>query len=579
MLLELDPAFLDTMKRKFLVTSALPYVNGVKHLGNIIGSLLPADIYARWRRMQGHEVLAISGTDEHGTPCELAALSEGLPVAEYAEKYHEIQKSIYERLGLAFDYFGRSSSSKNHQTTGRLFIRLWERGYITERAIQQFNCLDCARFLPDRYVTGTCPVCGYDRARGDQCESCTKVLDPIDLVRPRCSVCGGSNLRMQESNHLFLDLMKAQPLVERWIATKAHWPKTSLSIAQQWLKDGLRERCITRDLKWGIPVPLDGYRDKVFYVWFDAPIAYLGISMEWGEAIGEPSAWLAYWKDPTCRLVQFMAKDNVPFHTVIWPAVMMAVDDGFILADMVKGFQWLTYEGGKFSTSQGRGVFSDEALDLFPADFWRYYLCAVAPETGDSDFTWDGFQTVINGDLANVLGNFVHRSLTFLNKHWDGIVPETTLRAGEAEERVRGALSIAIREVNGALEECLFGKAVRAMRSVWQAANVYFDEKQPWFQVKSDKGAAAVTLSTCLHLSRSFAVLGSPFIPFTGIEIFRNLGLNSDPASESWASIENSSCLHGRKIDPAPRPLFRKIDDAQIVALKSRFMGQSPEKP
>ncbi len=573
------------MSQKFLVTSALPYVNGVKHLGNIIGSLLPADIYARWRRMQGHDVLAVCGTDEHGTPCELAALAEGLPVAEYAEKYYQVQEDIYARFGLSFDLFGRTSSTQNHEITQHLFLRLWANGYITERTIKQLFCTACERFLPDRYVIGTCPACGYERARGDQCESCGKVLDPADLVEPRCAVCQGGELEVRESDHLFLDLPKAQPLVEEWIATKDYWPRTTLSIAHKWLKEGLRERCITRDLQWGIPVPLDGYRDKVFYVWFDAPIGYIGISMEWAAAQGEPDAWIRYWKDSDTRLVQFIGKDNVPFHTVTWPAVMMAADDGFVTADMIKGFQWLNYEGGKFSTSEGRGVFSDDAVGsaavgdrpakdpLFPADTWRYYLCLVAPEKGDSDFTWEGFQAAVNSDLANVLGNFVHRSLTFLNKYWDGVVPEGS-GAGEAEEAVRQALATAVQGVDEAMEECSFGKAIRAMRGGWQAANIYFDQKQPWHQVKQDKDAAAVTLTTCVHLCRGFALLGSPFIPFAARQIFANLGLEGDPANEAWDSITDAECLIGHTIHPKPTPLFKKIEDSQVTDLRQRFGGE-----
>jgi len=564
------------MPQKFVVTSALPYVNGVKHLGNLIGSLLPADIYARWRRMQGHDVLAVCGTDEHGTPCEIAALEEKLPVEEYALKYYRIQKRIYEAFGLSFDLFGRTSSPQNREITQHLFLRLWEHGYITERTTTQLYCNPCQRFLPDRYVIGTCPHCGHTRARGDQCEECTKVLDPTDLKDPRCSVCEGSNLTPRASKHLFLDLPKATPLVERWIATRTHWPKVTLGIAHKWLKEGLHERCITRDLKWGVPVPLDGYRDKVFYVWFDAPIGYIGISMEWAAARGQPDAWQHYWKDKDTRLVQFIGKDNVPFHAVTWPAVMMAADDGFVLCDMLKAFEWLNYEGGKFSTSQGRGVFTDQAIELFPADYWRYYLCLVAPEKGDSDFTWAGFQGAVNSDLANVLGNFVHRTLTFLNKNWGGVVPEA-VGAGDAEGRVRKALADAIREVEEAMEECSFQKAVRAQRAAWAAANVYFNEKAPWTQVKTDKAAAGTTLNTCVHLCRSFALLGSPFIPFAAQQLFANLALDAASEKGPWSSIEDWACLAGHKVSPTPKPLFAKIEDAQIAELQKRFAGKAPD--
>jgi methionyl-tRNA synthetase len=561
------------MSQKFIITSALPYVNGVKHLGNLIGSLLPADIYARWRRMQGHDVLAVCGTDEHGTPCELAALEEGLPVAEYALKYYGIQKKIYEEFGLSFDLFGRTSSPQNRAITQHLFLRLWERGYITEHTITQLYCNPCRRFLPDRYVVGTCPHCGHPRARGDQCEECTKVLDPTDLKDARCAVCNGSDLAPRESKHLFLNLPKATPLVERWIETKSHWPKTTYSIARKWLNEGLRERCITRDLAWGVPVPLDGYRDKVFYVWFDAPIGYIGISMEWAAARGTPDAWQHYWKDPATRLVQFIGKDNVPFHTVTWPAVIMAADDGLVTADMVKAFEWLNYEGGKFSTSQGRGVFTDQAIELFPADYWRYYLCLVAPEKGDSDFTWSGFQAAVHSDLANVLGNFVHRTLTFLNKNWGGVVPEAA-GAGEAEGTIRQALADAVCQVDAAMEECSFQKAVRAQRDAWAAANAYFQAKQPWHQVKTDKAAAAVTLNTCVHLCRSFAVLAAPFIPFTARQAFANLALDRAIETEPWSAIADWACLTGHKTNPNPKPLFAKIEDQRIAELSQQFAGK-----
>jgi len=560
------------MSSKYIVTSALPYVNGVKHLGNLVGSLLPADVYARWLRLQGEDVLAVCGTDEHGTPCEVAALQEGLPVEEYAEKYHGIQKDIYERFGLSFDLFGRTSSPYNHQMTQHLFLRLYENGYVIEREIEQLYCVDHGRFLPDRFVMGTCPLCGYERARGDQCEACTKLLDPTDLLEPRSVICDGSNLISKTSRHLFIDLPRLTERIKAWVNTKEHWPRTTRSIAQKWLGEGLRERCITRDLEWGIKVPLEGYEDKVFYVWFDAPIGYISISMEWAERRGEPDLWRDYWKDPETHLIQFMAKDNVPFHTVTWPALMMGADDGFILADMVKGFQYLQYEDGKFSTSEGRGVFTDQALELFPADYWRYYLLLIAPERGDSSFTWPGFQQAVNKDLADVLGNFVHRALTFIHSRFDGAVPGAE-SPGPRERAMRERTAELAQQLKTEMEGYRFQMSVRTLRELWRECNRYFDEKAPWQAVKVDRADAAATLSTSAHLCRTIAMLTAPFLPSIATRIFSLLGIEEDVHAARWEQALDFECLSGKTLPAKPKPLFRKMEDEQVAQLHQRFAG------
>ncbi|NOZ24072.1 MAG: methionine--tRNA ligase [Planctomycetes bacterium] len=560
------------MPDKYIVTSALPYVNGVKHLGNLIGSLLPADIHARFLRFQGHDVLAVCGTDEHGTPCELAALDEGLPVAEYARKYYEKQKDIYERFGLSFDYFGRTSSPQNHQMTQRLFGKLREHDLISEHTTKHLYCLDDKRFLPDRFVIGACPHCGYERARGDQCESCTTLLNPEDLINPRSSISGSERIEIRESKHLFLELPKMAGRLEEWLKTKEHWPKTTISIAWKWLNEGLRARCITRDLEWGIKVPMEGYEDKVFYVWFDAPIGYIGISMEWAAAQGDESAWERYWKDPDTKLVQFMAKDNIPFHTITWPAVMMGADDGFVLAHMIKGFQWLNYEGGKFSTSQNRGVFTDDALELFPPDYWRYYLVKIAPEKGDTDFTWQGFMEGVNKDLADVLGNFVHRTLTFAKKYFDGTVPKIE-SLSQRDQDVRAFVTKTRKGVSKRLGECRIQLALRELRDLWDECNRYFDDKQPWHTRKEEGPVTGNTISTCIHLVRSVAILSAPFIPFTATEIFRQLGIEEDVHSLRWDQVEDWDCLTGRPICDKPTPLFTKIEQETVDDLAKRYAG------
>ena len=561
------------MPDRYIVTSALPYINGVKHLGNLIGSLLPADIYARYHRQQGHDVLAVCGTDEHGTPSEIAAIEEGLPVEEYAKKYYEIQKGIYDRFRLSFDYFGRTSSPQNHQMTQHIFLCLHRNGYIAERTVKQLWCEDDGRYLPDRYVEGTCPKCGYERARGDQCENCTTLLDPTDLLEPRSAISGSTKLEVRETNHLFLELPKLADRIRAWIDTREHWPRTTKSIAYKWLDEGLQDRCITRDLKWGVPVPLDGWHDKVFYVWFDAPIGYIGISMEWAEAIGEPDKWQEYWKSDDTELVQFMAKDNVPFHTVTWPMTMMGADDGFICADMIKGFQWLNYEGGKFSTSQGRGVFTDDAIELYPSDYWRYYLCLVAPEKGDSDFAWGGFQDAVNKDLADTLGNFVLRGASFIRKYFDGVVPAQS-KPTDADTALKGQLKERVDETREALEACQFQKCVRAQRGLWAACNKYFDEKEPWRQRKEDMEACGTTLGLAANMCRSIAILAAPVIPDTAETIFKQLGIDEDVHGLRWEAALDTDALTGKRLSDDSTPLVTKIEDEEIETLRERFSGK-----
>lgn len=564
------------MPERYIVTSALPYINGVKHLGNLIGSLLPADIYARYRRQQGDDVLCVCGTDEHGTPSEIAAINEGLPVREFATKYYEIQKGIYERFRLSFDYFGRTSSSQNHQMTQHIFLCLCKNGLIKERVIKQLYCEDDARFLPDRFVEGTCPKCGYDHARGDQCESCTSLLDPDDLIAPRSAISGSTNIAAKESDHLFLDLPKLADRISSWLDTRQDWPKTTMSIARKWLDEGLRERCITRDLEWGVPVPMDGYENKVFYVWFDAPIGYIGISMEWAASIGEEDRWQEYWKNPDTHLVQFMAKDNVPFHTVTWPTTMMGADDGFVLAEMVKGFEWLNYEDGKFSTSQNRGVFTDDALALYPSDYWRYYLVLVAPEKGDSDFKWDGFMDAVNKDMADTLGNFVLRSLSFVRRYFDGTVPAQTTPSDLDREMI-SRLNVHVEEARQNLETCQFQKTIRAQRALWADCNWYFDGKEPWAQRKTDLEAAGTTLGLAANLCRSIAILAAPFIPDTADKIAAQLNLDEDIHALPWTAALETDVITGTKISDDSKPLVTKIEAEDMEKLRERYAGSGEE--
>ena len=398
---------------RILITSALPYINGVKHLGNLVGSMLPADVYARFERARGNDVLYICATDEHGTPAELAAREAGQSPAEYCAEQHEVQKQAGAAFGLSFDHFGRSSEIENHRLTQHFASVLEDNGLIEERTDKQVYSIDDQRFLPDRYVEGTCPHCAYEKARGDQCDNCGRLLDPIELKNPYSAISGSKNIEIRETNHLYLLQSKLQDRIDAWVESKTDFPQLTRSIAKKWLKEGLRDRSITRDMKWGVPVekdgnPRSGFENKVFYVWFDAPIAYIAATEAWANRTN--GDWRSWWRKDEgaddVKYVQVMGKDNVAFHTVSFPATILGSEEPWKTVDKLKSLNWLTWYGGKFSTSQSRGIFMDQALDLLPPDYWRWALMANAPESDDASFTLEHFAGLVNKDLADVLGEF-----------------------------------------------------------------------------------------------------------------------------------------------------------------------------
>ena len=564
-------------KKKHLITSALPYINGVKHLGNLVGSLLPADVYARFLRQTGEEVLFICATDEHGTPAEISAAEAGQDVKTYCDEQHEIQKDIYARFLLSFDHFGRTSRPQNFELTHQMAEDLTKNGFIEERSIKQIYSPKDGRFLPDRYVEGTCPFCGYERARGDQCENCTKLLDPLDLKNPRSALSGSTELEVRESKHLFLLLPKMADTVAKWVETKKGiWSPLVYSIAQKWLTEGLQERCITRDLKWGIPVNREGFEDKVFYVWFDAPIGYISATKEWSDLDPEHRDWKDWWldADDTTIYTEFMAKDNIPFHTVTFPACMMGSGKPWKKVDELKGFNWLTYYGGKFSTSQHRGVFTDQALEEFPADYWRYWLLANAPESSDSSFTFDSFGATINKDLNSTLGNFVNRVIKITENNFGAVVPEGG-EVGEAEEKLVKRLKELISSYTTNMVELSYRKALADLRAIWVEGNNYITETEPWKAVKEDKERAAVILRTCFNLMYIFAVLSYPVIPETAQKILDMLGVKVAGGNAGWIDTDRliarlQFVKGGDKFTPI-QPLFNQITPERMEELTAKY--------
>ena len=565
---------------RILITSALPYINGVKHLGNLAGSMLPADVYARFQRLRGHEVLSICATDEHGTPAELAAAAAGQDVRSYCDEQHEIQKSLGERYGLSWDHFGRTSSEANKALTQHFAEVLEANGLIEEVMEKQVFSIDDDRFLPDRYVEGTCPHCGYEKARGDQCDNCGKLLDPIDLIEPYSAVSGSRNLEVRDTRHLRLRQTLVEDRLRDWVNAATDWPPLAKSIANKWLDEGLRDRTITRDLKWGVPVvkdgaPRDGFEDKVFYVWFDAPIGYIAATVDWAEKTGQD--WERWWRTDKgaddVSYVQFMGKDNVAFHTVSFPATLLGSQEPWKTVDKLKAFNWLNWYGGKFSTSNKHGVFMDQALELLPADYWRWYLTAYAPEGADAQFTWEHFQGAINTDLANVLGNFVNRILKFANSRFDGVIPEGG-EAGEYEAWLAGEVEQRLNAIAAHYDAMEFRKAAAETRALWAAGNEYLTRAEPWSHFKTDKDKAAVGVRTGVNLVVLSAITAQPVIPGAAKTILDAVGVAED--QRDWPAASGAALLDALPRGQAfsvPDVLFAKIEYDQVAEWTQRFAG------
>jgi methionyl-tRNA synthetase len=565
---------------RILITSALPYINGIKHLGNLAGSMLPADVYARFKRAQGHETLYICATDEHGTPAELAAAAAGQDVAAYCAEQHVLQHDVGRAFGLSWDHFGRSSSPQNHRLTQHFCQALEDHGLIEERVDQMVYSVDDKRFLPDRYVEGTCPHCKFEKARGDQCDNCGNLLDPTDLIDPYSVISGSRNIEVRDTKHLYLLQTKMQDKIRAWVDAHADWPPLARSIAYKHLDEGLIDRGITRDLAWGIPVakdgvPRPGFEEKVFYVWFDAPIEYIAATQEWAE--GSPDRdWKRWWRTDAgaedVRYVQFMGKDNVAFHTVSFPATILGSEEPWKSVDMLKAFNWLNWYGGKFSTSNKRGVFMDAALEILPPDLWRWYLTANSPEGSDTAFTWEQFASAVNRDLADVLGNFVNRILKFNESKFEGVVPAGG-EPGPLEEKLFADVSARLADLSEQMDAIEIRKSAQALRALWVVGNEYLQEAAPWTAIKTDRDRAAVIVRTALNLAALYAKISAPFIPFAAEKIGDAFGL-AFPAA--WPSNDAKAELDTLTVGApvtVPEVLFKKIEDEQIAEWTARFGG------
>ncbi|KAG6473572.1 probable methionine--tRNA ligase [Zingiber officinale] len=577
-------------RRNILITSALPYVNNVPHLGNIIGCVLSADVFARYCRLRGYNTIYMCGTDEYGTATETKAMEEKCSPKEICDKYHAIHREVYKWFDISFDEFGRTSTPQQTEVCQAIFQKLMDNNWLSENIMQQLYCDTCQRFLADRLVEGTCPTlnCNYESARGDQCENCGKLLNPTELRDPKCKTCHNTP-HVRDTNHLFLELPLLREKLEEYInvtSVAGSWSQNAIHTTNAWLKEGLKPRCITRDLKWGVPVPHDKYKDKVFYVWFDAPIGYISIT-----ACYTPE-WEKWWKNPeNVELFQFMGKDNVPFHTVMFPSTLLGTGERWTMMKTISVTEYLNYEAGKFSKSKGIGVFGNDAKDTnIPTEVWRYYLLTNRPEASDTLFTWADLQSKLNSELLNNLGNFVNRVLSFIAKPegagYDSIIPDAPHAQSHPLTKDLGEkVGKLIEQYLDAMEKVKLKQGLKIAMSISSEGNFYLQESQFWRLYKEDPSLCATVLRTSVGLVYLLACLLEPFMPSFSIEVLRQLNLSpehnlsfsdekgeTEKASRPWEFLPS-----GHRIGK-PEPLFKELKDEDVESLREKFAGSQAER-
>jgi methionyl-tRNA synthetase len=538
------------MAERILVCTAWPYVNGSLHVGHLAGVYVPADTFARFQRLRGNDVLMVSGSDEHGTPITVRADQEGVSPKEIADRYHEEFLGYWRDLGISYDLYTRTGTDTHRRVVQAQFLDLLEKEYLFQRSVEQLYDPKARRFLPDRYVEGTCPNCGYERARGDQCDNCGKLLDPVQLINPRSKFSGETPV-LTSTTHFFLDLPKLNQRLLEWARPMGHWRANAYRFTINFLEGGLQPRAITRDLDWGVPIPLEGYDDKRIYVWFEAVTGYLSASVDWAERRGEPDAWEPWWKDASARQYYFIGKDNIPFHTVIWPAILMARGDTILPYD-VPSNEYMNFGGAKASKSAGIGTTVPDLLKAFDPDPIRYYLTANAPESSDTDFSADDLVRRNNDELVATWGNLVHRTLTFAQRYFDGRVPGNGVTDPVVAERIDQTFA----QVTAHLDAVHLKETIRDVMALAQFGNRYFDEQAPWRQVKEDRELAGATIGTLINLINALKVLFAPFLPFTSARLHELLGYEDALEAHGWGS---EAVPTGQAL-PKPIPLFTKIE-------------------
>ncbi|MDR0741345.1 MAG: methionine--tRNA ligase [Rickettsiales bacterium] len=555
------------MTKKYLITSALPYVNNDLSLGILIGCLLPSDVYARFCRMAGRDVLFICGDDMHGTPSEVGAKQAGISVEEYTDRYHQSHLQSVRDFNLSFDIYGTTHTKQSEAIIHDVFSKLDKNGFIEEKIMTQPFSLDDNMFLSDRQIEGTCPKCGYAHARGDECPKCLALLEPRDLINPYSAISGGKNIKWRDTKHLFYMASKTTSLLRSWIDSRIGWPKTATSIANKWMDEGLQDRAITRDLRWGISINKPGYENKVFYVWFDAPWGYVSMSQ-----IARPNDWSDWWKGgENCHYTQFMGKDNVAFHSIFFPGQELATGDNWKTVDVLKAMNFLNFEGAKISKRTSNGIFMPDAVKDAPADCWRYALIASAPETDDTDFTIRRFADIVNKDLNGMLGNFVSRVCKLAEKNFGSRVPSAKQGGFGIDSRINEKLE----ELTDALDACEFRPAIAALRGLWAIGNEFMTETEPWTLVKNgNTDVAGAVLNECFQLIDLYARVSAPFIP-DAAENIQNIFAGRHDLS--WPTEYERRIAYGEEFS-VPENLFERIDDARVAELTDKY-SKKPVAP
>ncbi|KAF7637841.1 hypothetical protein Mgra_00002816 [Meloidogyne graminicola] len=564
-------------RRNILVCAALPYVNNVPHLGNIIGAVLSADVFVRYCRMREYQCLYICGTDEYGTATELRALTEGVSPKEICDKFHKLHKEVYDWFGIAFDCFGRTSSEHQTELVQDMFLKIYNNGFTSLDIQKQLHCSNCDKFLADRFVNGICPHCKFPDARGDQCDKCGKLLDGIELIDPKCLICGNEPL-VRETEHIFLNLDQLTSKVQNYLdnvikSPGSHWSTTAISITRSWMKTGLERRSITRDLKWGIPVPLKQFSSKVFYVWFDAVIGYLSIT----KSLLGPK-WINWWKNPdNVELYNFLGKDNVPFHSIIFPACLAASGEIYTNPRHLCATEYLNYEGQKFSKSRGLGVFGDTVAEIgIPPDVLRFYLICMRPEGQDTSFCWDDLVLKVNSELLANLGNFVNRALSFLSNFFSGIQP--SIEISQIEEELFIRIDEDLKEFICAMENVRMRDALHTILSISRRGNQYMQAGKPWVLIKSDKKEdnlrAQTIIGVSANISLFISIMLQPFMPTTSAQIRYQCNIPSPMVlPEHFALFLKTGHKHNK-----PSPLFTKIETTKVKEWKALYDGDQDFK-
>lgn len=566
-------------KEKILVTSALPYANGPIHLGHLSGAYLPADIYVRYKRLKGADIVYICGSDEHGVPITISADKEGVKPQVIIDRYHNINKKAFERFGMSFDNYSRTSLPIHHETARDFFLEFYNRGLLVEKKSNQFYDEKVKMFLPDRYVEGTCPKCSYEEARSDECENCGSLYDPSELKNPKSKITGETP-SLRETSHYYFPLGKYQPALEKYVEEmnkKYGWKDNVLQYCRGWFNEGLKDRAITRDMDWGIKVPVDCAAGKVIYVWFEAVLGYISSTKELSQIKKEPDLWKKYWLDPKTKYIAFIGKDNIVFHTIVFPAILIAWNEEskeqYCLPQNVPANEFLNFEGKKFSKSRNWGIDVDEFLDIFPADPLRYTLAANLPENRDTDFYWKEFQARNNSELADILGNFINRTFTFVFKHFNGeVTPKDKLF--DLDREMLKTISEYPEKVSHLFEQYKIKDGTNELMNLARAGNKYFNDSEPWVTVKNDKKKCGTTLNICLQTIYTLAELFEPIIPFTTKKLFKMLNAQST----AWDKCSEENLPAGHKLNQS-EILFPKIEDEMIDKQISKLGGEETKSP